>query len=145
VWIDGDPVSLRRLFTILLDNALKYSVEGGRVRVTMTTQPSPGPPAAVVIAIADDGIGLDAPETSRLFERFFRGERARLHAPDGSGLGLAIARTIVSRHRGSIDIGAADEELGRGCCVRVTLTTRQAPALDADPPLAQHGQLPVAL
>jgi signal transduction histidine kinase len=145
VWIDGDPVSLRRLFTILLDNALKYSVEGGRVRVTMTTQPSPGPPAAVVIAIADDGIGLDAAETSRLFERFFRGERARLHAPDGSGLGLAIARTIVSRHRGSIDIGAADEELGRGCCVRVTLTTRQAPALDADPPLAQHGQLPVAL
>jgi signal transduction histidine kinase len=121
--LKGDGVSLRRLLLILLENAVKYSHSGGKVHVRVSAaRRADAGSASAVIEISDSGIGLDPTERSRLFERFYRGARARQHAPDGTGLGLAIARTIVDRHSGSITLmpsGGANG--GSGCDVRVTL------------------------
>ena len=126
VVVAGEGSSLQRLFVILLDNAVKYSVDGGRVCITLTTGTSLNSTQAASIRIVDDGIGFDESDTSRVFERFFRGERARRHAPDGTGLGLAIARMIVSRHGGSITIGPGDANASRGCEVSVVLPLNAA-------------------
>lgn len=114
VAVDGDPASLQRALVILLDNAVKYSHVNGEVRVTLE-EPAPAGDGArvVLVRITDEGIGLDEAERPRLFERFYRGTRARQHAPDGTGLGLAIARAIVERHGGTLDL--ASTEGARGC------------------------------
>jgi signal transduction histidine kinase len=118
VFVTGDEASLKRLLLILLENAVKYSRPGGEVNVLVQSRGDDGP---VVIDVCDEGIGIEPSERSRLFERFYRGSRARQHAPDGTGLGLAIAHTIVERHRGTIEIGSAQSATGRGCNVTVRL------------------------
>jgi heavy metal sensor kinase len=125
--IGADPVSLRRLLLILLDNAVKYSRPGGTVdvRVSAESRARDGIPAAALLEVADGGIGLEEADTPRLFERFFRGARARQHAPEGTGLGLAIARTIVEGLGGTIRIENRTD--GPGCSVLVQLPAR-APA-----------------
>lgn len=122
VSVNGDAVSLRRLMLILLDNAVKYSCPGGEVRMRLDSTRANGIRRSAVIEIVDEGIGMDASETERLFERFYRGSRARQHAPDGTGLGLAIAQTIVNRYHGNIALTPSDGTNGRrGCHARVTL------------------------
>ena len=122
----ADGVSLRRLLLILLDNAVKYSPSGGKVNLQVGAPRADRGGITAVIEISDNGIGLDPAETPRLFERFYRGARARQHAPDGTGLGLAIAHTIVDRHRGSITLTSSDSANGSGCSVRVTLPLEQS-------------------
>ncbi len=117
--VSGDRVSLQRLLLILLDNAVKYSPEGGRVTFRVGEAGTARTGSSAFVAISDNGIGVDPADRSRLFERFYRGARARQHAPDGTGLGLAIARTIVDRYNGSIAL--ASEDGGGGCEVRVML------------------------
>jgi signal transduction histidine kinase len=120
VFVTGDQPSFKRLLLILLENAIKYSRPAGEVRLRV--EPGTGAErGCVVVAVCDDGIGIDPSERSRLFERFFRGSRARQHAPDGTGLGLAIAQAIVQRYRGRMSIASPDEQNGIGCDVRVTL------------------------
>ena len=130
--VRGDTVSLRRLLMILLDNAVKYSPCDGMVRVRMSRAPAVGvEAAAAVLEVSDSGIGLDPAETPRLFERFYRGARARKQAPEGSGLGLAIARTIVERYNGSMTLEPAGGSNGRlGCRVQVSLPLDAAPLSD---------------
>jgi two-component system, OmpR family, sensor histidine kinase CiaH len=91
----GDADRLRRLVTVLADNAIRHGREGGNVAV-IVRQGS--------LVVEDDGPGVPAAERDRVFERFFRGEGA---APGGSGLGLAIADWIVERHGGQIRVGSA--------------------------------------
>ena len=100
--VQGDPVSLQRLVGIFVDNALRYSPDGAVVtlRARRTEQGS-------VLEVEDAGIGIAPEERPRLFERFFRGARARQAAPDGSGLGLAIAQAIAQRHAARIGFEAA--------------------------------------
>jgi two-component system, OmpR family, heavy metal sensor histidine kinase CusS len=120
--VSGHRRSLQRLFRILLDNALTYTPPGGEawLRVSAVAANDRGP--EVLVEVADNGIGPDPVEMPRLFERFYRGARARAHAPGGSGLGLAIARTIVGLHRGSITITAVHpDDARRGCQVQVLL------------------------
>jgi signal transduction histidine kinase len=119
--LKGDAVTLRRLLLILLDNAVKYSPSGGTVSLHLGSPRADPSRTRAVVQISDSGIGLDSAETPRLFERFYRGARARRHAPDGTGLGLAIARTIVDRYRGSITLGPSGAAKGGGCDVTVTL------------------------
>jgi signal transduction histidine kinase len=120
ILVRGDGVSLRRLVLILLDNAVKYSSPGGEVRLRLdTASVDRGGPSAV-IEVSDQGIGLDSSETARVFARFYRGSRARQHAPDGTGLGLAIARTIVERYRGTITLTPSDAG-SEGCTATVRL------------------------
>ena len=115
--VKGDHVSLRRLVLILLDNAVKYSPSGNKVHLRVSGErPAADGTGLAVIEVTDSGIGLDPTETSRIFERFYRGARARQHAPDGTGLGLAIAQTIVERYEGSITLSPSGNANGAGGC-----------------------------
>jgi len=93
--VRGDPIRLRELLDNLIDNAVRYSREGGRVTVRVTAQPGP------TVAVSDDGPGIPAEERQRVFERFHRRLGA---AAEGSGLGLAIAQEIARLHGGHIDL-----------------------------------------
>ena len=123
VMVRGDRVSLRRLMMILLDNAVKYSPIGSQVLLRVSGErPAGDRTGLAMIAVIDSGIGLDPTKASRIFERFYRGARARRHAPDGTGLGLAIARTITDRYAGSITLSPSGDANGAGGCrVEVSL------------------------
>jgi signal transduction histidine kinase len=119
VTLRGDEQSLRRALLILLDNAIKYSRSGGEVRVRLEGHASSdAQPAGARLSISDAGIGLDEAERPRIFERFYRGARARQHAPEGTGLGLSIARTIVDRHGGTLALAPGP---AGGCEAQLTL------------------------
>jgi two-component system, OmpR family, sensor kinase len=113
----GDASLLPRLVSILVDNAIRYGHEGGTVRVRV--RPEDG---AVCLDVEDGGIGIPAHERARIFDRFFRGDAARLKRPDGSGLGLAIAAWIVRQHRGTI-AATAGQQGGTLMQVRLPLAT----------------------
>ena len=122
--LEGDRLSLGRLLLILGENAVKYSLPGGHVDVRIFSErTNDNADRSAVIEVSDNGIGLDASEMPRLFERFYRGSRARQHAPDGTGLGLAIAQTIVERHQGSIVLAARADGPGCSTSVRLPLHT----------------------
>jgi signal transduction histidine kinase len=97
--VHGDAEALTRLLWILLDNAAKYTADGGHIDVHLTCRED-GPE----LVVSDDGVGIPAGEFERIFDRFYRSDAAR--AGDGAGLGLAIARTIAGQHRGIIDARA---------------------------------------
>lgn len=121
VLVGGDGLSLRRVLMILLDNAVRYSPAGGQVRL-LVRHDANDDGRDVSIVVVDEGIGVDVGEIPRLFERFYRGTRARLHEPDGSGLGLAIARTIADRYRWTLHVRPATEDgVARGCRAEVRL------------------------
>ena len=109
--ITGDPALVRQLLLIVLDNALKFTPEGGRVRLDVSAENGR---AAVVVS--DTGIGIPAEQLSHVFERFYRGDGAR-HAAGGAGLGLAIAQWIATVHGAHIDIAS---EPGRGTRVAIS-------------------------
>jgi heavy metal sensor kinase len=115
VGVTASEASLRRLFVILLDNAVRYTPPGGVVQVAVTLANGSG----AAVHVTDSGIGIDPGDRLRVFDRFYRGEAARAEAADGVGLGLSIARTIVQHHHGTIDLGAGPD--GKGCHVRVTI------------------------
>jgi signal transduction histidine kinase len=106
--VEGDPEFLRRLVMILLDNAVKYTPAGGRVRVKVGARVG-----AATLVVADTGIGITAEQLPHIFERFYRGDPARSRvtpetsgaaAPGGAGLGLAIAHWIAAIHQAQIDV-----------------------------------------
>lgn len=136
--VKGDHLSLRRLLLILLDNAVKYSPSGNKVHVRVSRErPVSDGTGLAVIEVIDNGIGVDPTETSRIFERFYRGARARQHAPDGTGLGLAIAQTIVDRYSGSIALSSAGDANGEaGCRVEVRLPLDALTESDVMPSVA---------
>jgi two-component system phosphate regulon sensor histidine kinase PhoR len=101
--VAGDADQLAQVLQNLLDNAVKYGREGGRVGVTAApAAPDPRlpPQPGVLIAVSDDGPGIPREHIPRLTERFYRVDTARSRAAGGTGLGLAIVKHIVNRHRG---------------------------------------------
>jgi two-component system OmpR family sensor kinase len=92
----GDDGRLRQVFSILIDNALRYSNTGGQVEVRLKRQGH-----EIVVTVSDSGIGLSKEEAKQAFQRFFRGGQAQSHAR-GTGLGLPVAKAIVEAHEGSI-------------------------------------------
>jgi len=114
----GDASLLPRLVSILVDNAIRYGKDRGTVRVRV--RPDNG---AALLDVEDDGIGIPSHERTRVFDRFYRGDAARIKRPDGSGLGLAIAAWIVRQHHGTIAVSTV---AGGGTLVqvRVPLVTR---------------------
>ena len=116
--VDGDRDRLRELFGILLDNAARYTPAGGRVAAGLEVRDG-----RAVVRVTDTGIGLDPTGRERLFERLYRGSRAREMRPSGTGLGLAIARWIVESHAGTIEL--ADGE-GGGTVATLALPVRQS-------------------
>ncbi len=100
--VRGDAAALHVLLGNLLDNAVKYTPEGGRIDVSL--QPVEGAPAIVV---EDSGPGIAEAERERVFDRFYRAAHTAGTLPTGSGLGLAIVRTIAVRHGATVRLGAS--------------------------------------
>jgi signal transduction histidine kinase len=109
--VTGDPTLLRQLFMILLENAIKFTPEGGKVTVRVERNRT-----RTDVTISDTGVGIPANALPHVFERFFRADPARSRG--GTGLGLAIARWIVDSHKGRIHVQSVE---GKGTTVRVTL------------------------
>jgi signal transduction histidine kinase len=109
----GDRDALRRLFSILLDNALKYTAAGGAAEVVVSRNG-----AHALGVVTDTGIGIPADDLPHVFDRFYRVDRARSRELGGAGLGLAIARWIVESHGGEIGVAS---ELERGSRFEVRL------------------------
>ncbi len=112
--ITGDPLLVRRLLLILLDNAVKFTPAGGHVRLDVSVRDGQRS-----VAISDTGPGIAPSELPHVFERFYRGESAR-QGTEGAGLGLAIAHWIAELHGARIDIGS---EPGKGTTVEVSFPT----------------------
>ncbi|REE78731.1 phospho-acceptor domain-containing protein [Paenibacillus taihuensis] len=109
----GDEERLHQLLTALLDNAIKYTPEGGVVRVGCRKLAH-----TAVLEIEDTGIGIAAEHLPHVFDRFYRADKARTRQEGGTGLGLAIAKWIVDRHGGKLRV---ESKLGVGTRVVVTL------------------------
>lgn len=122
ILIEGDTGRLRQLFTILLDNALKYG--GARPRVEASFKVAGG---EVTISVRDYGPGVPDEDLPHVFDRLFRGVASQRAAPSGSGLGLPMARTIVEGHGGHI---ALDNAPDGGAVVTVTLPVFDEDALE---------------
>jgi two-component system sensor histidine kinase VicK len=124
----GDPYRLEQVITNLLENALKYSPNGGTIRVTLETRGD-----VVLLSVRDQGIGIPADQQQHLFERYFRAGNVSTLSYGGLGLGLYICRDIVERHHGRIWV---ESEVGRGSTFYVALPTLEAAS--ATPPHASE-------
>ena len=102
VTIRGNEASCRQLFGILLDNAVKYSPEGGRIKVTLAVR------GRCVIEFYNECDDLDTEKIPQLFDRFYRADRSRSRGTGGYGIGLSIARAIVDAHHGKISASSRD-------------------------------------
>ena len=121
--IRGDETLLRRMLLNLLDNAIKYTPQGGKVAVACRRQES-----EYALSVFDTGAGIPAELQPRIFERFFRADKARARAnPEGgAGLGLAIARWVAEAHDGRLELTRSDES---GSTFTVFLPAAPVPAL----------------
>ncbi len=106
VWVHGDANWIERSILNLLDNAIKFTDDGGEVDVTLNTQNS-----QAVLRVQDTGVGIPADALPHIFDRFFRAEPSRSKSVEGVGLGLALAKWIVEKHRGHIE---AQSQMGKG-------------------------------
>ena len=111
-FVMADPARLKQVFINVVDNAIKYSGRGGRVRVEAAQMGS-----RLQIVISDNGVGIKPEDLPKVKTRFFRAD----HARPGSGVGLTVADEIMHRHGGSLDI---DSEYGKGTTVTLTLPLR---------------------
>src|SRR3954447_11508442 len=111
--VEGDPERLAQVVDNLLSNALRYTGEGGRVTVTLTTRG-----ADAVIEVSDTGIGIAAEHLGRIFDRFWRAPEARAVVAGGSGVGLALVADLVRAHDGRVDVASRP---GRGTRFSVVL------------------------
>ena len=107
----GDISMLKQTARILLDNAKKYTPEGGKI--TVSAELENGTPC---FAVQDTGIGIDKESLPHIFDRFYRADSSRARGTGGTGLGLSIARWIVSKHGGRFDV-LSRESLGTRICV----------------------------
>ena len=122
IHIFGDPLRIRALFLNLIENGIKYTEEGGSIHILLTkdTLVQDGKQSGraqgeqgefVKIIVSDTGIGIAEEDQERIFDRFFRVDKARSREQGGSGLGLSICKWIVEAHRGKIEV---ESELGKG-------------------------------
>ncbi|MBI3249295.1 MAG: heavy metal sensor histidine kinase [Deltaproteobacteria bacterium] len=118
VYATVDRLVFRQAVINLVDNAVKYSSEGGHVRIVVQDQPQ-GPALQVI----DTGPGIGVEDQKRIFDRFYRVDKARSRELGGTGLGLAIARWAVEAHGGRIEL---ESEEGKGSTFRITLSSTQA-------------------
>jgi signal transduction histidine kinase len=104
--IEADQALLHQALYNLVENALKYTPEGGEVTIQLHTSAS-----ALTFAVQDSGIGIAKGDLPRLFEKFYRGTNREALAQRGTGLGLAIVKSIAERHGGKVWV---ESEVGRG-------------------------------
>ncbi len=111
--VRGDKIRLYELFFNLIDNAIKYSPEKGKIRIGFSTADS-----NATVEIRDEGIGIPEQDLPYIFERFYRVKNEQTPKANGSGLGLSICKLIAETHNGHIEV---DSEIGKGSTFRVHL------------------------
>jgi two-component system, OmpR family, phosphate regulon sensor histidine kinase PhoR len=111
--IRADEARLREVFDNLLDNAVKYSNMNGEIRLSAQRLDN-----QITLSVSDDGIGIAAEDLPRVFERFYRADKARSRELGGTGLGLSIVKHIAQHHGGGVE---AESEPGKGATIRVSL------------------------
>ncbi len=122
--IVGDRSRLEQVMMNVIGNAIKYTPDGGHIHITAGSTED-----TVWMEVSDDGIGIPEKDRERIFDRFYRVDKARSRESGGTGLGLSIAREIVNRHHGSI---ALAPHAGQGTTVRLTLPISQSQAGGAE-------------
>jgi len=100
-FLEGDRIWLRRAFLNIIDNAIKYSVDGGRIEVGIQTQNG-----RILLGIRDDGIGIAKEDLPHIFDRLYRADPARSRAGGGTGLGLSLAKWVIEAHSGKIRVSS---------------------------------------
>ncbi|WP_247931812.1 cell wall metabolism sensor histidine kinase VicK [Streptococcus mitis] len=113
VWIEIDTDKMTQVIDNILNNAIKYSPDGGKITVTMKTTDD-----QMILSISDQGLGIPKQDLQRIFDRFYRVDRARSRAQGGTGLGLSIAKEIIKQHKGFI---WAKSEYGKGSTFTIVL------------------------
>ena len=113
IWVEIDTDKMTQVIDNILNNAIKYSPDGGKIKVRMRTTD-----AQLIISISDEGLGIPKKDLPRIFDRFYRVDKARSRAQGGTGLGLAIAKEIIKQHKGFI---WAKSEYGKGSTFTIVL------------------------
>ncbi len=113
LWIEIDTDQMMRVIDNIMNNAIKYSPDGGTITVRLQQRQN-----QVLLSIADQGLGIPRKDLSKIFDRFYRADKARSRAQGGTGLGLAIAKEIVNAHGGKI---WADSREGHGSTFYISL------------------------
>lgn len=109
--MEGDEDKLRQIFMNLLSNAINYTHDGGNVKVTVADGHKPDGTETVIFTVSDTGMGIPRKDLPRIFERFYRVDKARSRSSGGTGLGLSIVKHLVELHRGTITV---ESDLGIG-------------------------------
>lgn len=111
MFIEGDEDRLRQIFMNLLSNAINYTPEGGKVKVDIRIENEGSDDEKLRIVVSDTGIGIPKKDLPRIFERFYRVDKARSRNSGGTGLGLSIVKHLVELHRGKITV---ESKVGEG-------------------------------
>lgn len=114
LYIEGDEDRLRQIFVNLLSNAINYTPEGGQVTISLQESQAD----IVAVSITDTGVGIPEKDLPRIFERFYRVDKARSRNSGGTGLGLSIVKHLVDMHKGQISVSST---VGKGSTFVVEL------------------------
>lgn len=113
IWVEIDTDKMTQVIDNILNNAIKYSPDGGKITVSMKTTDT-----QLIVSISDQGLGIPKKDLPLIFDRFYRVDKARSRAQGGTGLGLSIAKEIVKQHNGFI---WAKSEYGKGSTFTIVL------------------------
>ena len=117
---NGYRERIEQVITNIVSNAVKYTPDGGKIDMAVGTSGK-----NVFVRVTDNGIGIPEKDLPRLFDRFYRVDKARSRESGGTGLGLSIAQEILNQHKGSIEISS---EYGKGTSVLITMPAAEAQA-----------------
>lgn len=124
IWVEIDTDKMTQVIDNIINNAIKYSPDGGKITVSMKTTDT-----QMILSISDEGLGIPKKDLPKIFDRFYRVDKARSRAQGGSGLGLAIAKEIIKQHHGFI---WAKSEYGKGSTFTIVLPYDKEAVKDDD-------------
>lgn len=139
VYVEADPLRLRQIIANLLDNAIKYTREGGAVKLSVFVLEN-----QAILEVEDNGAGIPSEALSHIFDRFYRADQARSRSSGGVGLGLAIVKAICSAHGATIRVSSEERV---GTCFRVSLPLAEGPIVQKSAnvtSLRKSGVIPLA-
>lgn len=122
VWVEGDRTRVQQVVVNLIDNAIKYTQDGGAVHVSVRREGR-----SAVLEVSDNGAGIPAHALPHVFERFYRADKARSRESGGAGLGLSIVKAICAAHGAEVTVRS---EEGGGTCFRVEMAAIEVPRAD---------------
>ena len=106
--VEGDPHRLKQVVVNLVDNAIKYTGEGGKVEIRVGSNNG-----SAVLEVSDSGVGIPSDAIEQVFERFYRVDKARSRQMGGAGLGLSIVKSICAAHHGRVTVESSEERGSR--------------------------------